>query len=109
VQPGSGTGIAGALVCAYPFFHYALDNFPSKGDKWKHCWVSCKIQAYCGDEVGTALLGASKEAVDWICDQFGGGCHAEWADFVADVQGIMCGNDWFRSCANCCDSATAAS
>jgi hypothetical protein len=106
ISPGSGTGIAGAAICAYPFFSYALDNFPSKSDKWKHCWVSCKIQAYCGDAAGTALVGAGKEVVDWICDQFGGGCKAEWADFVADVNGIMCGNDWFRSCASCCDSST---
>lgn len=103
---GSAQGLAGALVCAYPFFHYALDNFPSKSDKWKHCWVSCKIQAYCGDAAGTALVGAGKEAVDWICDQFEGGCKAEWADFVADLKGVMCGNDWFRSCASCCDDST---
>jgi hypothetical protein len=51
-------------------------------------------------------VGAGKEAADWVCDQFGGGCRAEWADFVADAKGILCGNELFSSCTSCCDRMT---
>jgi hypothetical protein len=83
-------------------FDYALANFSDKTDKWKHCWASCKINYYCGGEAMSVVLGAGKEGADWICDVFGGGCKAEWADFLADMKGVACSYG-SSSCASCCD------
>jgi hypothetical protein len=97
-----GAAIAAAVTCAYAFYSYALDNYSHKGDKWMHCWVSCKITTWCGGSPAFSLLvGAGKEAVDAVADSLGYAFHAEFADFVADMAGtVAC---LFRTCEGCCD------
>lgn len=108
-SPAAAVAIAGALVaavlCSYAFFEYALNNFPDKNDKWKHCWVSCKITAWCGGDAIALIIGAGKEGLDAICDAYGKGCKAEFMDFLADVEGIGCGNIPFLPCTTCCDNS----
>ena len=97
-------GVAVAVIlCAYGFFSYTLDNFPAKGDKWKHCYTSCKIATWCGGFVMSALIGAGKEVADWIGDKFGAHMQAEWEDFVADMEGNVCSFAFWQSCQSCCD------
>mgnify|MGYP000630151935 CR=1 FL=1 len=97
-----GGALAAAVVCGYAFYNYAMDNYSHKGDKWLHCWVSCKITTWCGGSIPFSILvGAGKEAVDAIADSMGYAFHAEFADFVADMHGtITC---LFSTCAGCCD------
>jgi len=102
-----GGVLLAAVLCALPFNNYAMDHYSSRSDKWKHCWVSCKITTYCGTpligDVVAILIGAGKEALDYICDVLGGPCGAEWEDFVADVDGIGCGMRITESCVSCCN------
>jgi hypothetical protein len=101
-----GAAATAAILCAYTFYQYALDNFPEKNDKWKHCWVSCKIAAWCGGSAFSLIIGAGKEGIDAICDAYGKGCKAEFLDFVADLEGVACANVPLLSCTDCCDNAT---
>ena len=99
-----GAAVVAAVLCSYAFFEYALSNFPDKNDKWKHCWVSCKITAWCGGDAIALIIGAGKEGLDAICDAYGKGCKAEFMDFLADVEGIGCGNVPLLPCTTCCDN-----
>lgn len=106
-------GVAAAVVlCALGFYHYAMDHYARRGDSWLHCYTSCKIANYCGGftpGVGQAvsiLAGLGKEAVDYICDVLGGPCGAEWEDFVADMEGVVCSFQFWRSCVSCCDEVS---
>jgi len=105
-----GAAAAAVVGCALGFYFYALDHYTNKNDKWLHCYTSCKIATYCGGPlvvgpVVALLLGAAKEAGDWICDVSGGPCGAEWEDFTADVEGVGCSYRLFTSCVSCCDNA----
>ncbi|MGB3457906.1 MAG: DUF4157 domain-containing protein [Halobacteriota archaeon] len=105
-----GAAAAAVVGCALGFYFYALDHYTNKNDKWLHCYTSCKIATYCGGPlvvgpVVALLLGAAKEAGDWICDVLGGPCGAEWEDFTADVDGVGCSYRLFTSCVSCCDNA----
>ncbi len=104
-----GAGVAAAILCAYAFYVYALDNFPDKSDKWKHCYVSCKIASYCGGDAVALIVGAGKEGLDAICDAYGKGCEAEFMDFVADLEGIGCSHVPLLPCTTCCDNVAPAS
>jgi|SRR6185436_14079338 len=99
-----GAAVLAAVACAYPFYSYALSHYSNKGDKWMHCWVSCKISFYCGGpgigSVVAVLIGAGKEVIDAALDQLGYEAHGEFADFVADLEGIGC---LFSTCVDCCD------
>jgi len=104
-----GAAALAIVACAFPFFLYALDNYSSKGDKWMHCWASCKIGTYCGlpgiAQVVSVLVGATKEVVDALCDAAGRKCSAEWNDFVADLDGIWCTiRHPLTTCVDCCDN-----
>jgi hypothetical protein len=96
--------VAAALACVYPFYTYALDHYGSKGDKWQHCWVSCKVGTWCGGPVVAILAGAGKEVLDAAGDQLGYHSVADWQDFVADLEGVACvlSTD---SCYSCCSQA----
>ncbi|MDQ6764441.1 MAG: DUF4157 domain-containing protein [Bacteroidota bacterium] len=102
-----GAAVVAAILCAYEFYEYALDNFPNQTDKWKHCWVSCKITAWCGGDAFALIIGAGKEGLDAICDAYGKGCKAEFLDFLADVEGIGCSHVPLLPCGTCCDNVTA--
>lgn len=115
VQRGAGgvavaAGVIAAIaLCAYHFFEEAIDDYPHKSDKWKHCWVSCKIATWCGGpltggSIVSVLIGAAKEIGDYICDLAGANCMAEMEDFVADLEGIACAPR-FETCEDCCDRA----
>lgn len=100
--------LAAIALCAFGFYFYALDHYSRKGDKWLHCWTSCKIAAWCAGTSGSgvtisALLGLGKEVVDAICDALGGPCGAEWKDVFADAKGIGCSLIPGYPCSSCCD------
>jgi hypothetical protein len=99
-----GAAVAAAFICASGFYHYALNHYGHKNDKWLHCYTSCKITSYCGGPAVALMLGAGKEVVDYMCERLGFPCGAEWEDFVADLEGIACAYST-SSCASCCDSA----
>jgi len=106
VAAAIGAALVAAVLCAYAFYEYALDNYTDKSDKWKHCWVSCKIASYCGGDAFALIIGAGKEGLDAICDAYGKGCKAEFLDFLADVVGVGCANVPFLPCVTCCDNST---
>lgn len=97
--------LAAVAACAFGFYFYALDHYGHKSDKWLHCYTSCKIATYCGSGSVTLLIGAGKEVLDYLCDQLGGPCGAEWDDFFADLEGIACAYQFWRRCTTCCDQA----
>ena len=101
----AGAGVLAAAACAYGHYNYAMDNFRDKDDKFKHCWTSCKIATWCGGDAISALMGLSKEAIDKVCDYYGGACKAELGDIVADAEGIACSNVPLISCVSCCEEA----
>ncbi len=103
-----GAALLAAVSCAYAFYNYALNHFPGKNDTWKHCWVSCKITAWCGGDAIALIVGAGKEGLDAICDAYGKGCKAEFRDFLADLEGIACGNIPLLPCTTCCDKVGAS-
>lgn len=94
--------IAAAAACAYAFYNHAMENYGSKGDKWLHCYTSCKIATYCTLPVGV-LIGYAKEIGDYICDVLGGPCGAEWQDIIANSEGILCSFKFWQSCYDCCE------
>jgi hypothetical protein len=98
--------VLAVVGCSYVFYKYALDNYSSKGDKWMHCWCSCKIASYCGGNAVAVLVGAGKEVVDAALDQLGYAANAEWADFVADLKGVVCSDS--GGCVECCDQHSPA-
>lgn len=98
-----GAAVAAAVACSYAFYEYAITNYSAKGDKWMHCWTSCKMATWCGGSpVFAILMGAGKEVVDAIADSMGLHFHAEFADFVADFQGTF--GCLALPCKWCCDS-----
>lgn len=104
---GIGAAVLAAVGCSFLFYNYALDNYSSKSDKWKHCWVACKIASYCGGDAVAIILGAGKEVVDAICDYYGYKCSAEFLDFVADLEGAACSHVPALPCTTCCDNTAA--
>lgn len=52
-------------------------------DKWKHCALSCMLARRCGGN-DSFMLGILKELADVV-----GPGNAEWADLVADSDGVM--------------------
>ena len=59
-------GVAGLLIaCAFPQHQVAHKQYPSSHDKFKHCWVSCRISKTCGAGIAQ-LAGLSKEAFDRV-------------------------------------------
>lgn len=99
-----GGAIVALALCASGFYDYALSHYGHKGDKWLHCYTSCKIATYCGVPT-SALIGVAKEVGDFICDQLGHHCAAEWEDIIADAEGIGCALTFWRSCIDCCNEA----
>jgi hypothetical protein len=66
--------VVGVVVgCAYPQFKAAWDRYPDSSDKFKHCWVSCRISKTCGGAI-SQIAGFTKEVRDRLiaafCDQF---------------------------------------
>jgi RHS repeat-associated protein len=55
--------MAAAEACAVPQALTAHERFSDSGDKFKHCWVSCRISKTCGGLV-TELAGLGKEVID---------------------------------------------
>ena len=123
-----GTAAVAALigivaVCAYPQYNAAFSRYPDSGDKFKHCWVSCRISKVCGGVIAE-LAGLGKEARDRavgvycllnpdseICQ----GGHGDFWDSIADLAAnqqcvgweSFLGMQWIgalcrRSCEDCC-------
>lgn len=55
---------------------------PLRTDKWKHCALSCMLARRCGGN-DSFMLGILKELADVV-----GPGNAEWADLVADSDGV---------------------
>ena len=99
--------IAGELACLFGFYFYALTQLRHKGDKWLHCWTSCKIATYCGGLVPlvgpaiAAVIGALKELADIVIGE------AELRDMKNNFSGIECSFHLLTSCADCCEAKLA--
>lgn len=113
------------LACAYPQFKAAFNRYADSSDKFKHCWVSCRISKSCGGPVAQ-LAGLGKEvrdrAVAAYCHQFPASevCQGGHGSFWDSVQDIVANNQcmgwesrfgavtgWIgalcrRSCEDCC-------
>ena len=93
--------VGGALViavaaCAYPQSQAAFSRYGDSSDKYKHCWVSCRISKTCGGAI-MELAGLGKEvrdrAVCWFCETFPEysdseicqGGHGDFWDSIADL------------------------
>ncbi|TET46807.1 DUF4157 domain-containing protein [Candidatus Aerophobetes bacterium] len=91
-----------AAACALAFFIAGMRK-TGKSDKWKHCWVSCKIGTWCPpipviSQVISALVGAAKEVADIVIGA------AQMRDFIANLEGIECSARYFTSCESCCNA-----
>lgn len=104
----------------------AFNQHPSSGDKFKHCWVSCRISKTCGGVIAE-IAGLAKEvrdrAVAVYCETHPGsvfcqGGHGDFLDSIADMnanqkcigkESIIAGpiGGWIgaacrQSCEQCC-------
>ncbi|HEX2204990.1 MAG TPA: hypothetical protein VHG91_16895, partial [Longimicrobium sp.] len=101
-QAGYVVLVGAELACMFGFFVYALTELGHRGDKFLHCWTSCKIATYCppiplASQVIATLLGAIKEVTDVVLGE------AELRDMVNNVRGIACSFDYFTPCDECCE------
>jgi RHS repeat-associated protein len=82
-----GAGFASvAYACAQPQYEIAQSKYFDSGDKFKHCWVSCRISKTCG-AILTQMAGIMKESKDSyrrIRGQIGGGT-GDWKDSFEDL------------------------
>jgi hypothetical protein len=95
--------IAGELACLFGFYIYALKNLWHKGDKYLHCWTSCKIATWCppvplvGQAIA-AIVGALKELLDIVIGE------SELRDMANNMSGIECSLHYLdETCDSCCD------
>jgi len=59
-----GAAVFAAMVaCAKPQHDLAHSQYPNSSDKFKHCWVSCRISKSCGNAI-SLFAQLSKEAKD---------------------------------------------
>jgi RHS repeat-associated protein len=120
---GAVIGIVAA--CAYPQYKAAFSRYEDSGDKFKHCWVSCRISKTCGGAIAQ-LAGLGKEARDRAvaayCELFPDSeiCQGGHGDFWDSIDDIIANNQcmgwesrfgpvtgWIgalcrRSCEDCC-------
>jgi len=118
--------IAAVEACALPQHKAAFNRYPDSGDKFKHCWVSCRISKSCGGLIAE-LAGLGKEirdrAIGVYCEMFPDseicrGGHGDFWDSIQDLQAnqqcigwesVVAGpvGGWIgalcrRSCEDCC-------
>ena len=118
--------LAAAEACALPQAIAAANRYPDSGDKFKHCWVSCRISKTCGGSLAQ-VAGLGKEvrdrAIAVYCDfypdseicQHGHGDFWDsigdlmanqkcigWESIVAGPVGGWVGAMCRRSCEDCC-------
>jgi len=121
-----GGAVVGIVVaCAYPQYKAAFSRYGDSGDKFKHCWVSCRISKTCGGAIAQ-LAGLGKEvrdrAVAAYCELYPDSeiCQGGHGDFWDSVDDIMANQQcmgwesrfgpvtgWIgalcrRSCEDCC-------
>lgn len=89
-----GAVIGAVAACAYPQYKLAFSRYPDSGDKFKHCWVSCRISKTCGAGI-SQLAGIGKEARDravaTYCDLYPDseicqGGHGDFWDSIGDLK-----------------------
>jgi RHS repeat-associated protein len=115
-------------ACAYPQYLAAHSRYLSKSDKWRHCWVSCRISKTCGGII-TEIAGVGYEIIDQtrratcaafpnlpFCDQEHGDLWDSLTDIMANQQcigwesiiigipGAWIGSLCRQSCEDCCTS-----
>jgi len=74
-------------VCATPLYDEAMRDYGARTDKFRHCWVSCKMSRRCGG-LATQVAGLGKEARDSlkrILKQMDGGT-GDWVDSLMDLE-----------------------
>jgi RHS repeat-associated protein len=86
--------MAAVEACALPQYNAAFNRYLDSGDKFKHCWVSCRISKSCGGLI-TELAGLGKEirdrAVAVYCDYYPDseickGGHGDFWDSIGDLK-----------------------
>lgn len=112
--------LVAAYMCAKPFYDQAMDRYPNRSDKFRHCLVSCQVAKTCGVAFAQ-LAGLGKELRDSmkrIGNEMEGGT-GDWFDSLEDLkanqkcihkEGYMFGRigGWVGSifrepCSCCCD------
>ena len=58
-----GAAILAVVECAKPQVELAKERYQNSGDKFKHCWVSCRISKTCGALI-MEIAGLGKEVFD---------------------------------------------
>lgn len=91
---GATAAVVGILsTCALPYHIVASTKYSDRSDKFRHCWVSCKISRTCGGYVAE-VAGLGKEARDRavgeLCRLFPnnplcGGGHGDFMDSLNDL------------------------
>jgi hypothetical protein len=107
LHPAVWALIIGELACLFGFYFYALKNLWHKGDKYLHCWTSCKIATWCPpvplvSQAIAALVGALKELLDIVIGE------AEIRDMQNNAAGIECSLHYLTSCDECCEAKLTA-
>jgi len=73
-------------VCGSPFQDEAHERYENRTDKFRHCWVSCKMSRWCGGMIAQ-MGGLGKEAKDSalrIINEMDGGT-GDWGDSFWDL------------------------
>ncbi|HEX7375606.1 MAG TPA: RHS repeat-associated core domain-containing protein [Pirellulales bacterium] len=121
--------LAAVLACARPQYTIAMRDFGGRSDKYRHCWVSCRIGKTCGGLLAE-YAGLAKEARDRAvaiyCDNFPNdpvcqGGHGDfwdsiediaanqaclyWEEFIFGACGGWVGSIFRETCEDCCDRA----
>ncbi|MDY0167567.1 MAG: RHS repeat-associated core domain-containing protein, partial [Thermoguttaceae bacterium] len=114
-------GLAGVFTaCVVPQAEAAHNRYPDSGDKFKHCWTSCRISKVCGNFVAQ-VAGLGKEGIDSLkrlLRQNDPDGASDWADSLDDLianqqcigwEGYVFGlvGSWIgaacrQSCEDCC-------
>lgn len=92
-HPAAVALIGAVFACAMPQHNESFKRFPDSGDKFKHCWVSCRISKTCGGLIAE-LAGLGKEAKDRAvgayCELFPDSeiCKGGQGDFMDSIDDI---------------------
>jgi hypothetical protein len=114
-------GLASVFTaCVVPQAEAAHNRYPDSGDRFKHCWTSCRVSKVCGNFI-TQVAGFGKEGLDSLKrmlrkdDPDGAGDWGDslddlianqqcvgWEGYAFGVIGSWIGAACRQSCEDCC-------
>jgi RHS repeat-associated protein len=75
---------AAIYACAKPQYDAAFTRYPDSGDRFKHCWVSCRVSKTSGGD-WAYFAGLGKELRDSVVRVIKGSHNDPWIDSLQDL------------------------